>query len=238
MKGLEASLTSAGRRACFALQARLKLIPALSIAAKLTLFKNLVLPVLTYGCQVWAVHYLSLPPPDFNADSSTPVPDNPFEAIWLQYLRSVFCVGKYAPKWCLVHEARFDLIQKHFAKSVVRFWNRLHADEVPHISLQVAKADVRLMLSGSKHCWSYLLFSFLHQLGCDMDARLHPLFAQSRRHRNSPLPLSLFDTAWSLEVQEAVVITKLHEFWHDRVMRAVRGLDPRTPGVSHARTCK
>ena len=39
-------------------------------------------------------------------------------------------------------------------------------------------------------------------------------------------------------MQEAVVVTKLHDFWHERVMRTVRGLDPRTPGVSHARTCK
>ena len=60
MRGMELKLISAGRRACFALQARLKHIPALSIAAKLTLLKNLVLPVLTYGCQVWAVLYLSL----------------------------------------------------------------------------------------------------------------------------------------------------------------------------------
>jgi hypothetical protein len=237
-QGMVDKLLTAGKRACFALQARLKLIPALSVAAKLTLFKNLVLPILTYGCQVWGVHFLSLPTSTFSSDSKASVPDNPFDAIWLNYLRFVFCVGKFACRWSLLHEARFDFIQKHFARCVTRFWSKLHSDEVPHISVHAAKADVRLMLAGNKQCWSYLFFRFLHQLGVDLDSRLHPLFEQSRRHRNNPVHESLFDIAWNVQVAEADTLTKLHNFWHERVWNAVHEQNPRAAGIEHARLCK
>ena len=206
------------------------------MALKLTLFKNLVLPALTFGCQVWGVEYLTIPQGTLTATSGNSTPDSPFENVWLQYLRVVCGVGRFVPRWCLLQECGFDFMQLHFAKCTVRFWNSLRLATAQHISVAAAMHDVRLMLQGNKHCWSYKLCSFLHQLHYPLDAAVCSIFD------GTPLSTATAEIAftyfWELEIDEEVVVSKLKQFWTDRVMQHVRNLDPRKPTTPFPRLCQ
>jgi hypothetical protein len=76
--------------------------------------------------------------------------------------------------------------------------------------------DVRLMVQGNKHCWSYKLCSFLHRLGYPLDASVCSLFDAA------PHPPGPFDTEhalqyfWQLEIQVDDVVEKLKNFWTER----------------------
>ena len=232
------ALVAAGTRARFALQARLNSIPGLTLALKLTLFKNLVLPALTYGCQIWGVEYLTLPTGVLTPTSGNSTPDSPFEDVWLQYLRVVCGVGRFVPRWCLLQECGFDFMQLHFAKCTVRFWNALRNPTMAHNSTTVAMHDVRLMVQGNRHCWSYKLCSFLHRLGYPLDASVCSLFDAAQH------PPGSFDTEqalqyfWQLDIQVDDVVEKLKIFWTERVLLHVRGMDPRHPTTPFPRLCQ
>ena len=234
----ERHLVAAGNRARFALQARLRSMRGLSLALQITLFKNLVMPAMTYGCHIWGVNYLKLPAAVLNAAGSNSAPLGPFEDVWINYLRHVCGVGRYVPRWCLLQECGFEFVQLHFAKCATRFWGCVRRLATEHCSQRVAKADLRLMIAGNKHCWSHKLCSFLYQVGYPIDKRALFLFKASST-TDPPLCLEqAFDYFWSLEVDEHEVFELLKSFWEDRILLQVEDCDPRATSTLHKRFCR
>jgi hypothetical protein len=174
---LTQQLVASAQRCRYALQARLKLLP-LTPALQLDLFNSRCRSILTYGCQVWGVHFLTLPGPDDTFPSPSVLED-----VQLDFLRQLTGVHSGTPRWCLLDDLGATTIQSHILKCVLVFWNQAQTAD-PDSMLHIAwVADVRLALSGCTTCWSFALLRFL----ADLDTREpspHP-------HPLPPFPLPL-----------------------------------------------
>jgi hypothetical protein len=231
---------AAANRARFAVQRKISSLKCLPPETQLRMFKSLVLPVLTYGCQVWGASLLTLPPPQ-PAPPSPPrydfVPTSaraaPIEAVQIQFARFVTGTGRTAPTWCLLHECSLDSVSTHIAGCVLRFWMTLRSPRSRgHVSQHAAKADIDLMLHPGRHymhtCWSYKVCLFLAELGrytaspvIDA-AHSAPFFPP-----HPPFPTDSADYFWGLSFDPSLVIATLRGFWHERLVTLATG-NPRT----------
>jgi hypothetical protein len=225
----EETLSAAGQRARFALQNKIKIWKHLSPNLQIRLFKALVLPVMSYGCQIWGVDYLGLPAPL----TQGLVPTNPLENVLHNFLRFVSGTGMDVPLWVLLNEFSIQPLQIHFATCILRFWNHLRKHQVQNVmAAHTAKADIKLMLSGVSKCWSSKVIKFLIALGTARNTSFvqheyaEPLFA---RHTQSPQDSSSY--FWGLTLDVDAIISHLRIFWRDRTLTTLGASDPRTTTV-------
>jgi hypothetical protein len=149
------ALVASAQRCRFALQNRLKplhITPALQV----DLFNATCRSVLTYGGQVWGVSYLDLP-----TEESVIFPSSPLEAVQLDFLRQLTCVGPGTPNWCLVDDCGAHSIQSHLAKMVCSFWNAMRCSDDDSMLSASMVADVHLMTDHCRTCWTYKVCRFL-----------------------------------------------------------------------------
>ena len=117
------------------------------------LFRCLVLPVVTYGCEVWA--------PTFNtfdlgghlaAMRRAAGPHNP-ETLQLNFYRHLFGLRKTTPPSTILLETASTTIQYHWWALIIAYWNRLISTR--HSPL--LRAALQASLELSKHtsaCWA------------------------------------------------------------------------------------
>jgi hypothetical protein len=126
------ALAISGGKALHAMRRRCAELGLSSPDLQLELFDVLVRPVLSYGSEIWATHFLS--------GSS-----NPCERLHRSFLRGILGVRQCTPTEVVLAElGRFSLAA-FWAKMVTRFWNRLicMADDrllkqAFHLSLELA----------------------------------------------------------------------------------------------------
>jgi hypothetical protein len=223
-----AQLCDSATRARFALQKRIHDMKSLTPDMQLRLFNAIVRPILSYGCQVWGVDYLTLPAPTANGTSyHNLVPESPLEHVQLDFLRFVGGVNRTAPNWVLLQEFNVQPIQAHLVVCVVRMWNGFR--ERQHtLAAHVAKADLRLMIQGVDQCWSYKLCKFLALLGKHTQAPLFEArhaepFLSSTHHFSA----NAFDYFWNLRLDCDHICTLMHKFWRNRMCSSLVG-NPRS----------
>ena len=150
---------SSGLKALYATLHRCKQVGATIPDTYLRLFRSLVQPVLTYGCQVWGVYLLK--------QGLGPRPtNNMLDRVQMQFLHILSGVHGKAHHLSLLHEFGMLPLVHYMLKLQARFWNKL-VDMAPQRMLyQAFLSDLQLMIERKcKTCWSYLFLSAMHQLG-------------------------------------------------------------------------
>jgi hypothetical protein len=145
-KPWDTKLFEAGRRARFSLQRKLVEHDISVVELQVRMFNTLVIPVVSYGCQIWGADLMSLG----NLDN---ILKNPFERLQLAYLRYISGASKHTPNWALLHEFSQSPIQLHWMKSVIRLWNRL-AVNTQWLAHDAFCDNIRMMVAGNEDCWA------------------------------------------------------------------------------------
>jgi len=118
------------------------------IQTKIDMFMTFAASVANYGCQVWAVTFLSL-------DNESCVLDNPFQKVVLTFLRLISKTHRTTSRWVLLKEFGLQPSQMFWAKLCARLWNRNLGRKAAPLPKAVLKKDVQLFLKGNRDCWSY-----------------------------------------------------------------------------------
>lgn len=162
---------------------------------KLRLFDILVEPVLSYGCQVWG-------PEMFYGKLGNPLL-LPSEKVHLSYLRIMAGVGNGVDKTMLMREFERYPIMWHWVALATRFWNRARKMDAQRLVHKTLRADIELMLTGCKKCWSYYLLHSLTTIGVLQASAWSP----SQPHN------ATVDSILALDLQEAVVREHLKQLF-------------------------
>jgi hypothetical protein len=222
----ERSLRAAATRARFALQRSITRLGPLPPTTQLRLFDTLVRPVLMYGAQVWGAEYLKLPPPrppdpPEGARPPTLAPRGLLDTVVYDFLRFVSGTGRTAPSWVLLQDFSVLPLQSHLAAYVFRMWNSLRGeDHRGSAAGRAARADLRLMLRGSKRCWSYHTCKFLSDLSTYMPTAclVAPPHSLPFTSTQTPFPVDAFDYWWALLVCVHDIKLAVADFWRARTL--------------------
>ena len=151
------ALAASGTKAMHALLTRCRTHHIAQPDLKLRLFDVQVEPVLSYGCQVWG-------PEVFCQKLRDPL-SNPSEKVQLSFLRIMAGVGASTDRHMLLRELDRYPIMWHWLALAVRFWVRAVKMPTTRLVRKTLTDDIRLMLSGCTHCWSYFLLKALTTIG-------------------------------------------------------------------------
>ena len=148
-------LLTAGRKATYALHSlcreRRISVPYL----RMQLYNALVVPVYSFGAQVWAADRLGVA---FETAMKDPMVEEQ-----RRYMRSV--VGARCPPMaCLYRELSQYPLHLHWGKLVLRFWNSLVGKQ-GSLCHRAFCADLELALHGCASCWSHHVINFLSSAG-------------------------------------------------------------------------
>jgi hypothetical protein len=81
------------------------------------LFNSLVLPVMSFGCEVWG--------PDAIVGAAAPFLKGEAEGVHRLFMRMSLWAGKATPIPCMMHDLGRVPIMVHWLKSIFQFWNRI-----------------------------------------------------------------------------------------------------------------
>jgi endonuclease/exonuclease/phosphatase family metal-dependent hydrolase len=156
-------LRLAGVRAMWAMRSQLQTLELNDIYMQQHLFKSLVAPVLSYGCEVWG--------PDLLSDCSGPecVLNNGLHRVQTNFLRHHGRVRVSTPVAVLYKEFACEPVAKHWFKSVVNFWNRvarMSGDEWVYQAMKESILMHQQHAAGDEHNgWAARVMSMLRSLG-------------------------------------------------------------------------
>jgi hypothetical protein len=139
------------------MQAQLRASKMQAPGLAMSFYNSLVVPVLSYGAQVWAPDKLS------SVFTFEHAMVDPMVDEQKRFMCSV--VGAKLPTRALLYrELGQRPLQAHWAVLVLRFWNGLVAntDTLYH---RVFRADLELAESGVQNCWSKHMIRFLSRMG-------------------------------------------------------------------------
>jgi hypothetical protein len=88
-----------------------------NVYLKLRLYKAVMLPNLTYGCEVWGQQLLRLQP-------GKPF-ENPVDKVTTPFLKNLLGVKSSTPTWCLYREVGMYPLQLFCFRQMIRFVNKL-----------------------------------------------------------------------------------------------------------------
>lgn len=124
-------------------------------SARMALYNTLVVPVLSYGAQVWG--------PDFINVTFEAAMTNPMVEEQRAFMRSA--AGARRPSMiCLYRELSQRPLQHHWANLVLRYWNRL-TKRPGSLCHRAFVSDLELAVAGNHECWAGRVLSFLKELG-------------------------------------------------------------------------
>ena len=148
---------AAGFKALFAMMARCRRGGLKQPAFLCRLFRLLVAPVISHGCQVWG------------PEAAVGKLDHPCDAeaskVQLSFLRVFAGLGKSAHSATLLREFNQLPIMYHWIKLAARQWNKLCVMEDDRMLKQAFLGSVHLYLAGCRACWVGRLLPVLHTLG-------------------------------------------------------------------------
>jgi len=209
-------LLAQGRRAVHGLHAMCRSKGINVPGKRMELFNSLVLPVLSYGAQVWG--------PDFiNVDFETAMANKAAE-IQRAYMRAI--VGARNPTMlCLFRELSQRPIQFHWAKLALRFWNAL-VKAPGTLCHKAFVADLNLAIQGVTDCWAYHMIVFLRRHGVSTPDNL----------QNEDL--AVYYASLRLNIADILkdYASRLDEKWTSEIM----SVDPREypVGVTGVKACR
>jgi Reverse transcriptase (RNA-dependent DNA polymerase) len=151
LKHASGSLLPSALKATYALLRKCKQQHITSYPVLCRLFDALVVPILTYGIEVWLTYHLDL--------SWTTCLKHDLEKSHLLFLRSLFRVGFSVPKQNLYLESARWPIYLTGCGAVLRYFNYIIGLPDTRVIKQVFYADLKL--STSARCWSADVLDFL-----------------------------------------------------------------------------
>lgn len=191
-----AELTVSGIRAMHALLTQCKKSHISQSDFQIRLFKVLVEPVLSYGCQVWG--------PDVCLAGITNLKDMlnvPQEKVQLNFLRILGGLPSSACKWVTLMEFGTQPLQFHWLALCARFWSKLKARPDDVITKQALHDNILLYMQGCTECWCFKFLEALHEIG------------GVRGLREADTLQKIVD----LDIQESDVLSKLQSFYYTRI---------------------
>jgi hypothetical protein len=177
--GCTGDLLKAGKRAMHSLVALCRENKIHVPKLRMDLFWSLVVPVFSYGAQVWG--------PDFINVTFESAMTNPMVEEQRAYMRMV--VGARSPTHALLfRELAQRPLQYHWAKLVLRFWNGL-VKRPGTLCHRAFVADLKLALvDGVTDCWSAGVLRFLADAGVQAPEGL-TTSAQSKYFASLVIPI-------------------------------------------------
>ena len=151
-------LATAGRRALGAVQGMCANSDIDDPSIRLHLWQQLVLPVVSYGCEIWGAQYHHFTEHSYFAD-------NPGEEVHLDFLRWYTGAGSKAHKRVILQAANRLPVLQHWLQRSLRLWNKLAgADPDSWLAHQALVENVHMWQGGNNDCWAARLVSHLHHL--------------------------------------------------------------------------
>jgi hypothetical protein len=145
------------RRALFALQGLVHGHGMHAPKLQIRMFRALVLPVMSYACQLWAADCVL-----FGLRQGNML-KHPCEQLQLAFLRSVGCVRSSVHGLIILREFGVEPVHCYWLRVLLRFWDRVR---VSHGVLRDAFSDdVALAVSGCTTCWASKVLGVLAVLG-------------------------------------------------------------------------
>ena len=182
---------------------------------KFRLFDILVEPVLSYGCQIWG-------PEIFVGKLKNPL-KLPSEKVHINFLRIMAGVGNGADKVMLMREFGRYPVMWHWVALATRFWIRAIKMGSQKLVCKTLRADIELMLTGCKKCWSYYLLQSLTIIGVVQASDWSPGGTGN----------VTVDSIMALDIQEKVVRESLKQMfdkcWEDVDLVCEHPQDPACP---------
>ena len=120
IKAVNRQLTLA-KRALFALNSKISNLN-LPVDLKLSLFDRLVIPVLTYGCEVWGFTNISA-----------------IERFQRVFLKNTLNISKYTASPIIYGETGFTEVELTINNRMINFWHRIRTDSTNKISVKMFK---------------------------------------------------------------------------------------------------
>ena len=125
---------------------------------RLHLWQQMVLPVVSYGSEVWGVQHPLAFDPDY-------LDRNSCEGIQLQFLRWYLGARTSTNKHILLHAAHQLPLLQHWLRRTAKFWNKLAtADAATWLAHRAFMASVALWRSGNDQCWAAHAVAHLNHL--------------------------------------------------------------------------
>ncbi len=141
------AVVATARKALFAMRRRCALLGIRDIALQCKLFDTLVLPILSYGCEVWGV--------DTKCGAAA-------EALHRDFLRRLLGVQKSIANHTVLAELGHFPLQAHFWQQILRYHHRTNAfDNVRLVKLGMVDGFA-LHQTAVKDSWQHYLGDFLH----------------------------------------------------------------------------
>jgi hypothetical protein len=156
--------TDKGRAALFALIRRCHEMGLHNVAVKCHLFNSLVVPVMSYGCEVWgAYHFAKIAMPQYMWGSRGLAEQ--VQWLFLRQSLGVFNTTAVAP---MMHETGRQPIMHFWVSQLVNFWNKVMS-RPEHDLVRIAMLDSVHMAEAGRQCWAK---AFLDGV-CAVDHNFH-----------------------------------------------------------------
>lgn len=173
-----------------------------NVYLKLRLFKAVVLPNITYGCEVWGTHLLK-------SDPNKPF-GNEVDKTCSAFFRNLLGVKSATPMWCLYRELGMYPLQSWCFQQIIRFVDKLRS--MPsHCLARLAMQDcVADYVDKGHDNWFATVSDFCSRLGVpcrvSADSGLPAMSEKSSMARLHSVYYSVF--------RDAPVGSKVHKYHH------------------------
>ena len=154
------ALAASGNRAMHAVLGRCRQQCITQFNFKCRIFDVLVEPILSYGCQVWG-------PDVFVSKVASTKPYTTWsnaEKVHISYLRTMAGVGECCIE-VLMRDFQRTPIMHHWVLLAARWFMNLKCMSDDRLAYCAWVADIDLMLSGCRDCWTYYLLHTMSLLG-------------------------------------------------------------------------
>jgi hypothetical protein len=155
-----------GQRAVAMLHRKVKELGVrVSANGMLLLFQAIVLPNLTFGCEVWGPWFL-------HADFGNNAFSNALEKVRLSFLRLLLGLKSSTPSWNIIREVGWYPLQVFVARQLVRWMNKLWSMHASTVARQAMLECWQLYLDGNSDNWCGKLHAFFSSVGIQPSAFL------------------------------------------------------------------
>jgi hypothetical protein len=191
-----------GSAALFALMSRCRALGLNNVAIQCHLFNALVLPVMSYGCEVWGAWEFSkfAQSSKYNfGESGKPE----CEQLQLHALRQSVGVPKSTPIAPLMHETRRRPVIHMWANQLINFWNKIIARSPLDVARMALLENVRLAVQqqggNDKRVWAWAFLQGVKALDLPVynNIRNGTSYALNAKHLSQTIYSKWQDKSWA-----------------------------------------
>jgi hypothetical protein len=174
MIGAKKGFANKGNRCCMAMMSQCTAIRCHNPHILARLFDALVLPVMSYGAEVWGPDVLNHERKRTNACDASVLSFGEAETVHRLFMRMTLRVNKATPVACMMHEMRRSFIATSWLRGIGRFWNKMATAGQDNIMNAILRENYECVENGwARHVESLLQCRGIHiRRGGDM---IHPI---------------------------------------------------------------